>query len=78
MTSSDHESGMYLIEVGGDEGDGVTRGCHLDEAAEHRVPHWSVLVHAMEQVTQPVAGKQLQLLTTDIYHQLRLMQLLLD
>lgn len=45
-------SRKYLIQVSGDEGDGITGRCHLDEATENSVPHWSVLVHAVEQVTQ--------------------------
>lgn len=42
-----------LIEVSRDEGNGITGSCHLDEAAEDSVPYWSVLIHAMEQITQP-------------------------
>lgn len=47
-------SRKYLIKVSGDEGDGITCCCHLDEATEDSVPHWSVLIHAVKQVTQPV------------------------
>lgn len=48
---------MYLIKFSGDEGDGITGCRHLDEAAEDSVPYWSVLIHAMEQVTQPVTSE---------------------
>ena len=45
----------YLVEVGGDESDGVAGGGYLDEAAVHRVPHRRVLIHTVKQVTQPAA-----------------------
>lgn len=45
---------LYLIKIGGNEGDGVTGSCHLDETAVYSVPHWRVLIHPMEQITQPV------------------------
>lgn len=47
---------MYLIQVSGNEGDGITSCRHLDEATKDSVPHWSVLIHAMEQITQPVTS----------------------
>lgn len=47
----------YLIKISGNEGDGVTCSCHLDETAVYSVPHWSVLIHAMEQITQPTKQK---------------------
>lgn len=45
---------LYLIKIGGNEGDGITSSCHPDETTVHSVPHWSVLIHTMEQVTQPM------------------------
>lgn len=47
----------YLIEISGNEGDGVTSSCHLNETAVHSVPHRSVLIHPMEQITQPIKPK---------------------
>lgn len=48
---------LYLIEISGNEGDGVTSSCHLNETAVYSVPHRSVLIHAMEQITQPIKPK---------------------
>lgn len=48
---------LYLVKISGNEGDGVTCSCHLDETAVNSVPHWSVLIHAMEQITQPINPK---------------------
>lgn len=58
---SDHSlvSRIYLIKISGDEGNGIACSSHLDEATEDRVPHRSVLIHAMEQVTQPVTRKHI-------------------
>lgn len=45
---------LYLVKIGGNEGDGVTSSCHFDETTVHSVPHWSVLIHTVEQITQPM------------------------
>lgn len=50
----------YLIKIGGDEGNSIAGSCHLDEATEHSVPHWSVLIHAVEKVTQPIKPQNKQ------------------
>lgn len=47
---------IYLIKVSGDEGNGITSCSHLDEATENSVPHCSVLIHTMEEVTQSVTS----------------------
>lgn len=49
---------MYLIQVSGNEGNSIASRRHLDETTKHSVPHWSVLIHAMEQITQPATSKQ--------------------
>jgi hypothetical protein len=61
----------YLVEVRGDESDGVAGGCYLDEAAVDCVPHWGRLIHTMEQVTQPTQPKPYTL-TWPLRHGLRL------
>lgn len=58
-----HGDWMYLVKVGGDESDGITGSCHLDETAEDSVPHWGVFIHAMKQVTQPGKSKYTNVLT---------------
>lgn len=42
----------YLIQVGGNEGNSITSCRHFDEATEDGVSHWSILIHAVEQITQ--------------------------
>lgn len=49
---------LYLIKIGGNEGDGIASSCHLDETTVYSVPHWCVLIHTMEQITQP--GKKIK------------------
>lgn len=53
---------IYLIQISGNEGNGITSCCHFDETTEDSVPHWSILVHAMEQITQAEKLKYNQVL----------------
>lgn len=47
-----HGELIYLIQISGNEGNGVTGCCYFDETAEDGVSHWSVLIHAVEQIAQ--------------------------
>lgn len=47
---SDNGEYTYLIQVSGDKGDGITCGCHLDEATEDSVPQRCVFIHTMEEI----------------------------
>lgn len=53
---------IYLIQISGNEGNGVASCCHFDETTEDRVPHWSVFIHTMEQITQTEKVKHKQVL----------------
>lgn len=57
-----HGELTYLIQISGNEGNGVTSCCHFDETTEDSVPHRSVLIHAMEQITQTEKLKHNQVL----------------